>query len=60
VLELGGMMLNCLGRDAGSTLGGMERLYKLPIGRVDERKVMVEWIGRLWGLREEMNFQSIN
>jgi hypothetical protein len=56
VLELGGMVLNCLGRDARSTLGDKERLYKLPIGEVDERKGLVEWIGRVWGLSEEMNF----
>ena len=47
VLELSGIMLNCLGRDARSTPGGKERLNKLSIGRADERKVMIEWIGRL-------------
>jgi hypothetical protein len=60
VLELGGMMLNCLGRDAGSTLGDKERLYKLPIGEVDERKGLIEWIGRVWSLGEERSFQLIN
>jgi hypothetical protein len=38
MFELGVVMLNCLGRDARSTPGDKERLYKLPIGEIDERK----------------------
>jgi hypothetical protein len=47
MLELGDMVLNCPGRSARSILEDKERLYKLPIERIDEGKVLIECRSRV-------------